>query len=526
MWCFSPYSPPSPFSFLNHLPMPRSLALLLLSLSLATFACAEPDSRLPRSTPEAEGIDSTGVLALVNAFEKNVDAVHSLMLLRHGKVVAEGWWTPYAAGDVHIMYSVTKSFTSTAIGLAQHEGLLNIDDKVLSFFPDLAPAEPAEQLKAMRIRDLLRMNSGHQNDTISRLREHKDGQWRRAFLSLDVENKPGTRFVYNSGGSYLLAAIVQKVTGQTLDQYLTPRLFKPLGIKDHPWGLSDEGVALGDGGLCLTTEALAKFGQLYLQKGWWNGQRIVPEKWVEAASARQTASGGNPESNWDAGYGYQFWLNKTTGYRADGAQGQFAFILPEYDVVLAVTSGTGNTAGVIDAVWANLLPALHYVALPANPSARDALVRKLASLSLPTQAGEPHSPRETDVSRKTFACPKNEQGIASVSIDFSVAQPVITLKDTDGTHAIACGRGEWVRGETTFRKRISDLFDREPQGIAACGAWTEPDTFVAKLCFTETPYTITARFHFNGDELSLDMEHNQRWGGKTRPRIVAHRSSL
>ncbi len=257
--------------------------------------------------------------------------------------------------------------------------------------------------------------------------------------------------------------------------------------------------------------------------GLWHGRRIVPTKWVEDASARQTASGGNPDSNWDAGYGYQFWLNKTTGYRADGAQGQFAFILPEYDVVLAVTSGTANTAGIMDAVWANLLPALHYVALPANPETHDALTRKLTSLTLPVQAGEPHSDREAQLSRQVFACPENEQGIVSVSIDFSAANPVITFKDADGTHAIACGRGTWVRGETTFRKRISDLFDREHQGIAASGAWTDTDTFTAKLCFTETPYTITARFHFSGDELWLDMEHNQRWGEKKRPRIVAHR---
>jgi CubicO group peptidase (beta-lactamase class C family) len=500
----------------------RSLAFLL-ALSLLTLVRAEPASRLPRSTPEAEGIDSAGVLALIDAFEKKIDAVHSVMLVRHGRVVAEGWWTPYAAGDVHIMYSVTKSFTSTAIGLAQEEGRLNIDDKVLSFFPDLAPAHPAEQLKAMRIRDLLAMNSGHQNDTISRLREHTDGQWRRAFLTLDVENKPGSRFVYNSGGSYMLAAIVQKVTGQTLDAYLTPRLFEPLGIEQHPWGLSAEGVALGDGGLCLTTEDLAKFGQLYLQKGRWHGRRIVPAKWVEQASARQTSTGGNPDSNWDAGYGYQFWRNKTTGYRADGAQGQFALILPEYDVVVAITSGTSNTGGIMDAVWENLLPALHYIALPANETAHAALTRKLASLTLPVQSGAPHSPRENQISRQTFACPENEQGIASVSLDFSGAGPVITFQDADGAHAIACGRGAWTRGDTTFRKRISDLFDRPHQGIAACGAWTDPDTFTAKLCFTETPYTITARFHFNGDELWLDMEHNQRWGEKKRPRIVARR---
>ncbi len=498
------------------------LALVLASTLLLRASGAE-STHLPRSTPEAEGIESAGVLALVNDLERHVDAVHSLVLLRHGKVVAEGWWAPYAANDVHIMYSATKSFTATAIGLAAAEGRLNIYDRVISFFPDLAPTEPSENLKAMRIRDLLRMNSGHQNDTMDRLRNNPDGQWRRAFLALSVENKPGTRWVYNSGGSYMLAAIVQKVTGQTVEDYLTPRLFEPLGIAQHPWHESKEGVDLGDGGLLLTTEDLAKFGQLYLQHGMWNGRRLLPERWVKEATSFESSSGGDPDSNWDAGYGYQFWRNKSTGYRADGAQGQFCFVLPEYDVVLALTSGTsgnGGTKGEMDTVWADLLPALHYTALPANAAAQEALTRKLASLTLPVVAGAEHSPRTSAVSGKVFSFPENEQGIGTVSVDFAAAIPVITFKDKDGTHTIECGLGRWRRGTTTFRKRISDLWDEAPQGMAACGAWTDDDTFTAKLCFDETPYIITARLKFDGDKLVLNMDHNVRWSETHRPQIV------
>jgi CubicO group peptidase (beta-lactamase class C family) len=499
-----------------------SLALLICSLVHANLTYAA-DTRLPRSSPEAEGVDSAGVLSLIDALEKNINAVHSIMLLRHGKVVAEGWWAPYVADDAHILYSVTKSFTSTAVGLAEQEGLLSINDKVLSFFPDLAPAEPAPQMKAMRIRDLLKMTSGHQNDTIDRLRATPDGQWRRTFLATAVEHKPGTHFVYNSGGSYMLSAIVQKVSGQTLDSYLQSRLFEPLGISQHPWGLSSEGIALGDGGLSLTTESVAKFGQLYLQKGVWNGTRVLSEKWVELATSRETSNGSDPDSDWDAGYGFQFWRNKTTGYRADGALGQFSFVLPEYDVVLAITSGTSNTKGIMNTVWQHLLPALHASALPSNPPAQAALTQKLSSLSLPVQSGAAHSPRIHAISGATYVFPENEQGISSVQIDFSAANPVITFKDTEGTHPISCGLTTWVRGTTTFRKRISSLWDVDHQGMAATAAWTDDDTFVAKLCFDETPYIITARFKFDGDNVLLDMEHNERWGEKKRPQIVGVR---
>jgi CubicO group peptidase (beta-lactamase class C family) len=493
---------------------------LVLASSLFLRAEGAPGTGFPRSTPEAEGVDSAGVLALVGDLEQKVDAVHSLVLVRHGKVVAEGWWAPYAREDTHVLYSVTKSFTATAVGIAAAEGLLSLNDRVISFFPDLAPAEQSDNLKAMRVRDLLRMNSGHQNDTIDRLRTHTDGQWRRAFLALPVENKPGTRFVYNSGGSYMLAAIVQKVSGQTVEAFLTPRLFEPLGIDRHPWALSDEGVALGDGGLSLTTEDLAKFGQLYLQKGMWRGRRLLTEQWVEAATALETSNGGDPDSNWDAGYGYQFWRNKTLGYRADGAQGQFCFVLPELDVVLAITSGTGNTKGIMDAVWAHLLPALHYVALPANAPAQEALTHKLASLTLPVPAGAEQSPRAAAVSGKTYVFPENEQGIETVRLDFAAGNPTLTFKDTEGTHPIPLGLGRWLRGTTTFRKRISHMWDADQQGMAASGAWTDTDTFMAKLCFDETPFIITARLKFDGDKLILDMDHNQRWGEKHRPQIV------
>lgn len=510
----------------NYLPCATLfLAAVLAQAAVLMHASAVEARPLPRSTPEAEGVDSAGVLAMIAAFESKIDAVHSFMLVRHGKVVAEGWWAPYSPADWHIMYSVSKAITSTAVGFAQQEGLLSVNDLVLSFFPELAPARPAEQMKNMRIRDLLRMSSGHQNDMNQLIKAHEDGAWIKAFLATEVENKPGTRWVYNSACSYMLAAIVQKVSKLTLEEYLRPRLFEPLGIQPPLWGKSPEGINLGDGGITLRTEELAKFGQLYLQKGMWNGKRLLSERWVEEATSLQTSTGGNPDSNWDAGYGYQFWRNKSTGYRADGAFGQFAFVLPEHDAVLAVTSGTDDMAGVMDTVWQYLLPALRDRALPAHAGAHDKLQSKLRSLTLPVQSGSSSSPLAAGLSARKFVFESNELGITSASLDFSGTDPRLTLQDATGTHELRCGLGQWLRQRSAFQKRISNVFDNERQGIAASCGWADERTFVAKLCFHETPYTLTGRFTFDKERLLIDFEHNLRWGPTKHPQLVGKRSN-
>jgi CubicO group peptidase (beta-lactamase class C family) len=255
---------------------------------------------LPRSTPEAEGVDSQGLLALVTALDDSANEIHSVMLARHGKVVAEGWWAPYTSQDIHVLYSVTKSVNGTAVGLAIQEGLLGIDDPLLMHFPELAPANPSANQSALKVRNLLTMATGHAADTIDRLRARTDGQWTRAFLELPIENPPGSPFIYNSGAAYVLGSLVQKVTGKTVKEYLTPRLFEPLGIADVLWGQSAEQVNMGDGGLSLRTEDLLKFGLLYLQKGQWNGQQIVSEQWVTDATRSEVSNGGG-ESDWNSG---------------------------------------------------------------------------------------------------------------------------------------------------------------------------------------------------------------------------------
>jgi CubicO group peptidase (beta-lactamase class C family) len=311
------------------------------------------------------------------------------MVARHGYVVAEGWWSPYQKDDPHMLFSLSKSFTSTGIGLAAAEGRLTIDDPVLPYFPDDAPADPSANLKAMRVRDLLAMSTGHHTDDLQKFSFAGNERLTNAFLALPVAHKPGTHFLYNTPATYMLSAILQKATGTDLMDYLRPRLFEPLGIRNPSWEKSREGITLGGYGLKVTTEDIARFGQLYLRKGRWRGKPLVPATWVAAATARQTSNGSSPTSDWDQGYGYQFWRCRHGAYRGDGAFGQFCIVMPEQDAVVAITSGTRDLQGVLDLVWEHILGPMKAAPLAPDGANRARLGRKLAGLTLAPQPGRP-----------------------------------------------------------------------------------------------------------------------------------------
>lgn len=321
-------------------------------------------------------MDSAGIRDFIETANREVQSMHSFMLVRHGQVIAEAWWAPEAADKPHVLWSLSKSFTSTAVGFAVAEGKLSIDDPVLKFFPDDAPAEPSANLKAMRIRDLLTMNTGHQDE----LNWRAAPDWVKAFLAHPVPHKPGTHFRYNTPATYMLSAILQKVTGQTVLDYLTPRLFEPLGIENPQWDTSPQGISIGGYGLYLRTEDIARFGQFYLQKAQWNGKQLLPAEWVELATSKQVSNGSDPSRDWDQGYGFQFWRCRHGAYRGDGKDGQFCIVLPEQDAVIAITANTGNMQAQLNLVWDKLLPALHSDKLPENPEELARLKATMATL--------------------------------------------------------------------------------------------------------------------------------------------------
>ncbi|WZO96539.1 serine hydrolase [Isosphaeraceae bacterium EP7] len=489
--------------------MKTSLFSALVACSVALgLGAGPPSAGLPRSSPEAQGLSSLGILAFVDAVDKSVDSLHGLIIVRHGQVVSEGWWAPYDSTTPHSLFSLSKSFTSTAVGLAIADGKLSVDDQVLKFFPEDAPTDPSKNLQAMRVSDLLRMSTGQQEEPPRK----PDQSWTKAFLAQPVPFKPGTHFLYNTSATYMLSAIVQKVTGMTVLDYLKPRIFEPLGIENPTWGTSPQGITLGGYGLSVRTEDIAKFGQLFLQKGVWQGKQLVPESWVDAATAMQTSNGSNPKSDWDQGYGYQFWRSRNNAYRGDGAFGQYCVVLPEQDAVIAINAGLKDMQSVLDLVWEHLLPAMKPSALPANDALVGKLKARLEGLSMRPQDGS-KSPGK--LSGKTYTFPENERKIESIKlVDDGKGDGATLVIRTDGEErTIACGRGSWTRGRTAFMAP-------HEQACAASGAWTADDTYKAKICLYETPFVVTTTLKFNGDELTLDLDSNVGFGQTTQKQLV------
>jgi CubicO group peptidase (beta-lactamase class C family)/predicted glycoside hydrolase/deacetylase ChbG (UPF0249 family) len=320
---------------------------------------------LPRSNPETERISSEGVSKYLKAVKENGQDLHSLMILRHGRVVAEYYFGDNEAGKKHIMNSVSKTFTSMAVGFAIAENRLRLSDKVVSFFPDDLPSEISPNLAELKLSDLLTMTVGHGSDSTANIRK-QSGSWERMFLALPIEYKPGTKFVYNTIGTYMLSAIVQKVTGEKLIDYLYPRLFRPLGIVGAEWETSPSGVNTGGWGLQIKTEDMAKLGQLLLQKGVWKGKQLLPESWINEATTSkisQAPAWVAPEtkannSDWMQGYGYQIWRCRHNSYRADGARGQFIIVVPEKDAIIVTTANIDDMQAEINLIWDYLLPGL------------------------------------------------------------------------------------------------------------------------------------------------------------------------
>lgn len=474
---------------------------------------------LQRATPESQGVDSAAVLRFIEAVESQIHELHSFMLLRHGKVVAEGWWSPYRHNDPHMLFSLSKSFASTAVGLAVEEGCFSLDDPVLSFFPDDAPAEVSENLAAMRVRHLLSMSTGHAEDTTPHMVAREDFNWIKAFFNVPVLHAPGTHFLYNTGATYMLSAIVQKTTGVKLVDYLKPRLFDPLGIENAVWDESPQGINLGGWGLHITTEDIARFGQLYLQKGIWGDSRILPEAWVAEATAFHIANGDNAESDWAQGYGYQFWRCRHNAYRGDGAFGQYCVVMPDQDVVIAMTGGLDDMQQPLNLIWEILLPAMKDSALPEDPAARQRLTEKLSSLSLPPLRGQHTSPLAEQISGRIYSVEAHPLKVETLALTFDDAGCTATIRTVWGEDTIRCGYDAWLPGQTTL---YNEPWQFDPAPIVASGAWTAEDTFTMIVRRHLTPFVHTIIWHFMGDRLIAEMSVNVSFGPLKAPPLEAH----
>jgi len=342
---------------------------------------------LPRSAPSAERLDAGGVLALRDRLEERSAECHSIMVVRHGSVIAEGWWAPYSPDRPHLLYSLTKSFISVAVGLAVSDGLLRLDDRVTDVLDDHVPAGLAPQARQLSVRHLLAMTTGHRADTLADAWALEPADLVKGFLRVPASDPVGTRHAYNNPTSFVLARMVERVTGRSVPDLLDDRLFGPMGVEQAEWDRVASGATFGFHGLHLTTEAVAAFGELLLRGGRWRGQQLVAREWLDLATRRhvetlQFEDGGRP-ADWLQGYGYHFWMSRH-GYRADGAMGQYCLIIPEHDLVVAMTAAVTDMQAPLDAVWECLLPG---VDRPGSSDDDQMVAERMRGLSLPRVSG-------------------------------------------------------------------------------------------------------------------------------------------
>ena len=479
---------------------------------------------LERAKASSCGVDPAGIAKMYG--ELGEWNVHSVMITRNNKVIAEGWWEPYRPEYNHILYSVSKSFVGTAVGFAVSEGLLSTEDYVLDILDDILPAAPCKNMEKLKIRHVLTMSTGQRDER----NIFSDGEsWTYSLLSTYIDEVPGKTFRYISSSTYLLSAVIWKLTGQTVFEYLKEHLFKPLGFSENIWWeTSPEGLNTGFNGLNATAEDVTKLALLYLNKGKWKGKQILSEKWVTEAGKLQIDNIDNAKNqelgyrqgfgkfteDWKSGYGYLFWhCKEKEGYRGDGIFGQMCIILPKQNMTIAVAAGCEEPGRILDVIWRNLLPA---VDVPfADKKTEAELNRVLENLKLPIVKGSKYpASGKKHVGRK-YHMSENEMDIQTLELEFQENSPnVITITTSKGSFKVEIGYEKWLSNQNGYDP---DGFSCDKviffQRVACTGAW-QGEEYVIKLAYTETPFVDIMRIKMQKETVEVHYRHTVKYGKK------------
>ncbi len=458
------------------------------------------------TTATTAELTPTHISNFLDAVQQENHELHGFVIRQHGKVLSEGWWRPYNCDARYQLFSLSKSFCSTAAGFAVTEGLISLDDTVVSYFPDRVPKEANENLRNMKIRHLLSMNTGQE---VEPMRAVFGKDWVKGFFSVQPTHVPGTHFLYNSMATYMVSAIVQKVTGQTVRDYLMPRLFIPLGIPEPEWDSCPMGVSVGGWGLWLNTREISLMGQFLLQKGQWQGKQLLPAEWIETASRMHSdnSSGGTPD--WQQGYGFQFWRCQNGHYRGDGAYGQFMIILERFDMVVAFNSNARDMQGELDAVWKHLDPTKEAVGLvtaeelaervaaleikaPVLSCSKEEALTRFASFENKKWLLKQSAPGETS---GIFG--GNPFGAKAFSFNKKGKHVQLVLEDERGAHKIPFDWGYWKESVSTAKRHNSNK--RRKFIHCAAGNWIFEHTLQVTIRYPETPDSYTVSFKQEAD---------------------------
>lgn len=474
----------------------------------------------PAASPESLGIPAAAIERYLDHVRDNRLEVNSLMIVRHGRLAAAGWWAPYTAERMHAAHSLTKSFTSTAIGLMIREGLVGLHDRVADLFPADMPENPGENLLRMDLWHLLTMTCGHETEAVP----GTETNYAKAFLAHPVPREPGTHYLYNSMASYMLTVLVYEKTGLNLLDYLRPRVLEPLGCGDMFCLTCPRGIENGGGGLYIRTVDIARMAQLYLQKGRHNGVQLIPEAWIDEASSWQVSTANHPAGDGDhtSGFGYHIWrCIPPDVYRFAGANGQFGIVMPAKDAVIAVTASSWNTAGITEGLWDILLPAMADGPLPEDPAAAERLRARMAGLALEWTPARRDAAAEQALGGRTAVWPANgfHFSLRRGGTDAGVSSSAITFGEDRATLDYVAGGvpGRLVLGLDGRPVENAAEYAGHAFPVLATGAWTADGAFLVDLRSILNVAHRRVFFRPAGDVVAIRIESTPNTDALTNP---------
>ena len=481
---------------------------LLLLLALLPLLLAAQVGDLPRSTPAAEGISTQAVIDMMDSLMALPECdIHHVMVVRHGKVVAELHPAPFRAEDSHTLYSASKTFVSLAVGCAIDDNLLRLDDRVMTFFPDKRTIRVSDNMAAMTVRDLLMMASGVKPDWTMR---NNSMDWVKDWLAKPVDNAPGNLFQYDSMCTFMLSAIVQRVTDHTVLDYLNQKLFGPMHITVADWEMSPDGINTGGWGLRVQAETMAKLGLLLLNKGQWEGRQLINADYVEAACSRLIDGGAKettPPTDGNQGYGYQVWQSKWPGsYRADGAMGQYTVVVPQENLVVVILGMKLYGHEELACIWNQLMPGLKAEPLKPEKKLQKRLEALCASAKLTLPQGKHTSKKADAFLGRRLQLDANRFKLKSIEVGHNV----LTLDSEDGTQeALAMGYRTWnyspMAGYPYYSINAINRMQGFAHGFTAASAyaWTSPETLEVRVHYVDWISGLVFVFDFNKNEVTI-----------------------
>lgn len=468
-------------------------------------------------TAEEIGLHSEDVLNFINEIESNHLCLHGFMLMRNGKIGAEGYWKPVTQDEPHRMYSVTKSFVAAAIGVLADEGKISLDDKIIKFFPDLIPEGGVHPyLEETTVRNLLMMSTPYSKSTYNiHMKE-----WLESYFTSTPDHPAGTVFLYDSCGSYVLGAIVKRVTGKDFNEYLKEKVLLEIGFsKDRKCLEGPDGELWAGSALIITLRELAAFANLLLNGGKANGKQLISEKYVREATSKQIwnrTDGSN--FSYNCGYGYQIWITKNNAFYLNGMGGQMAIGFPETGLIFACTADIyGNPQGknqIYDALWNHIVSKLANP-IPVNEVSNKLLEEKCNNLEIPPLEGEAYSPLQESINDKTYILDKNPMEISKVKVHLEKDKGVLYYSTPRGDKELHFGMKKFLESkfpETHYPGDRLGVASNKEYRCVCCGAWAQENMLVIRTnVIDEFVGNMTATLSFRDDVIGVEMHKNAQF---------------